>query len=401
MPIFYVKLGLEKIGFKPTWDGKNWRLTTPSSVHPDLSKLNPGKSSMHIYINGTLVQTVEGIYEKDPSSGVLTTYMPIWYVQQVLQRAGVISTWDGKKWGMTLKPPTPTPVPTPVPPVYPPLPANEVGKDTFLEAFMTTLGIQPDASGTSPYDDVATTDAAWGYIHAAIQNNLIQADSSTHFGVTDAVTMGMVDGLYWNAKGIVNAAYEPGGSPYAWGSDIGLNVSGQAETQPIAPSDVPTIQNNLTNLQRGYYQDGSSTYHIVYPVADEYNSVFSSSYDAQQAITQAYSFFNQTTVQTQGDSFVVSLPSALNTQWFVFATTTDDIQYSLNNGVSWVSTPAFDTRDLAGQSASTGHILVIAAASSGVAISYNELMPSVRGTITLGEVVLSQGAGGLVVERGF
>lgn len=394
MPIYYVDQGLKKLGLQQSWDGKNWRLTTPSSLKPDLSNLKPGKSSMGIYINGTLVQTVNGIYDKDPSSGAVTTYMPIWYVMQALKRASVNSSWDGKKWGVTSKPVTPTP------PVYPPTPANEVGKDTFVQDFLTTLGIQPDSSGNSPFDDVATTDDAWGYIQAAIENHIIQPDNATHFGMTDAVTMGMVDQMYWNEKGIGHADYEPGGAPYPWASVIGLNLSGLSESQPIAPTDVARIESNLMTLERGYTQDSSGTYHVVYPVGDEYNSTFPSSYDAQQASTQAYEFFNQVTVNVQGGNDVVSLPSTLNSQWFVYATTTNDIQYSLDNGGSWVSTSAFDTRNLAGQSAAGGNILVKADATDGVAISYNELMPSAHGTTSLGEVVLSAGMSGLAVNRG-
>ncbi|QSO51984.1 hypothetical protein JZ785_25025 [Alicyclobacillus curvatus] len=81
MPIWYVMQMLQQLHIAEAWDGHNWRLTTGNSV--SLGSVSAGTGPMHIYLNGKLVQNVNGTYAIDPSTGRNTTYMPIWYVQQV------------------------------------------------------------------------------------------------------------------------------------------------------------------------------------------------------------------------------------------------------------------------------------------------------------------------------
>jgi spore germination protein YaaH len=57
--------------------------------------------STSILINQTLVQKVTPMFGPDPASEVNTTYMPIWYVIQVLQRMGIQSSWNGSVWNLT------------------------------------------------------------------------------------------------------------------------------------------------------------------------------------------------------------------------------------------------------------------------------------------------------------
>lgn len=99
MPIWYVMQMLQQLHIADAWDGHNWRLTTGNSV--SLGTVSPGTGPMHIYLNGKLIQNVNGTYAIDPSTGHNTTYMPIWYVQQVLHRAGLTSTWNGTTWTIT------------------------------------------------------------------------------------------------------------------------------------------------------------------------------------------------------------------------------------------------------------------------------------------------------------
>ena len=99
MPIWYVMQMLQQLHIAEAWDGHNWRLTTGNSV--SLGRVSAGTGPMHIYLNGKLVQNVNGTYAIDPSTGRNTTYMPIWYVQQVLHRVGLTSTWNGTTWTIT------------------------------------------------------------------------------------------------------------------------------------------------------------------------------------------------------------------------------------------------------------------------------------------------------------
>jgi hypothetical protein len=63
--------------------------------------------------NYTLAKTVVSVngktaYEpyvfaaKDPNSGVMTTFIPIWYIMQVMKGAGITNTWNGNSGVLTL-----------------------------------------------------------------------------------------------------------------------------------------------------------------------------------------------------------------------------------------------------------------------------------------------------------
>lgn len=100
MPIWYLMQSLQRMGIKSSWDGQDWNLTTASS--PGLGTISPGQGGMHIRLNGTLIANVDGVYAIDASTGRMTTYMPIWYLMQVLNRAGLQGTWDGTTWSLGL-----------------------------------------------------------------------------------------------------------------------------------------------------------------------------------------------------------------------------------------------------------------------------------------------------------
>ena len=100
MPIWYVMQMLKTLNITSKWDGHNWRLTTANGS--TLGIVKPGTGSMHMYLNGTLVQNVSGVYAKDPSIGKNTTYMPIWYVMQLLNKLSISSSWNGTTWSLTM-----------------------------------------------------------------------------------------------------------------------------------------------------------------------------------------------------------------------------------------------------------------------------------------------------------
>ena len=97
MPIYYVDVLLKKLGFTAKWDGTNhlWTLSDGQAV-PSLS-INGKTGNTTIAVNGANVeQNVSIIQAKDPASGVVTTFMPIWYVQQILNHMGFATDkWDG------------------------------------------------------------------------------------------------------------------------------------------------------------------------------------------------------------------------------------------------------------------------------------------------------------------
>ncbi|WAH36758.1 glucosaminidase domain-containing protein [Alicyclobacillus dauci] len=101
MPIWYVMQVLKSLGIQSTWNNGEWNLLLPSSYSVNLSNVSPGFGNSSIALNGRIVQRVNRIVHVDPLSGSPTTFMPIWYVMQVLNRVGIHSTWNGTDWQIT------------------------------------------------------------------------------------------------------------------------------------------------------------------------------------------------------------------------------------------------------------------------------------------------------------
>ena len=97
IPIYYIDKLLQSLGFTATWNGTvhMWTLSNGQSV-PSLS-INGKTGNTMINVNGSNVeQNIDIIQAKDPASGVVTTFMPIWYVQQILNAMGFgTDTWNG------------------------------------------------------------------------------------------------------------------------------------------------------------------------------------------------------------------------------------------------------------------------------------------------------------------
>lgn len=100
MPMWYVTKALEQLGVRNSWNGRQLELWTPPGFSTRRTDISPGSGNMSICIDGTLVQNVSGISYLDPASQQPTTYMPIWYVIQALNRMGMRSNWDGTIWDL-------------------------------------------------------------------------------------------------------------------------------------------------------------------------------------------------------------------------------------------------------------------------------------------------------------
>lgn len=99
VPIWYVMQMLKVANVASSWNGHDWDLMTVGSVN--LNGVEAGQGTMSIYLDGKLVQHVTGIMSKDPFSGHMTTFMPIWYVMKVLKRVDIQSTWNGTVWKLS------------------------------------------------------------------------------------------------------------------------------------------------------------------------------------------------------------------------------------------------------------------------------------------------------------
>ncbi|WP_067617943.1 hypothetical protein [Alicyclobacillus acidiphilus] len=109
VPIWYAMKALNAIGFTNTWSGSGWGIQAPAQVNPDYSNLKIG-TGVPISLDGKVVEKVPTMTAIDPTSKKKTTYMPIWYVMQALDRAKVTSNWKSPVWtlnfvaGMTNQP---------------------------------------------------------------------------------------------------------------------------------------------------------------------------------------------------------------------------------------------------------------------------------------------------------
>lgn len=95
LSLYYIDQALQKLDYTATWDGTNktWSITTNTS--PDFSSMTVGTGNTSIEVNGTVVKKVNTIVQPDPQTKSQTTYVPIFYVGEVLQDLGVTETWDG------------------------------------------------------------------------------------------------------------------------------------------------------------------------------------------------------------------------------------------------------------------------------------------------------------------
>jgi hypothetical protein len=100
VPVSAVEQVLKTQGIQSTWNGHNWRLTTPSRIQPDLSNIHAGTGSTSIYVNGKLVLRANSVVYKDPASKHTTTYVPLTSVEELLKRLQFDSSWDGTKWNL-------------------------------------------------------------------------------------------------------------------------------------------------------------------------------------------------------------------------------------------------------------------------------------------------------------
>jgi len=55
-----------------------------------------------VSVNSKTAYTPYVFAAKDPNSGVMTTFIPIWYIMQVMKGAGITNSWNGNSGVLTL-----------------------------------------------------------------------------------------------------------------------------------------------------------------------------------------------------------------------------------------------------------------------------------------------------------
>ena len=353
MPIWYVMQALGATGIHGLWKPPVWNLTVPSSLSINDTNLPKMNGKFAIELNGKPVIDAPTLVADDPYTHKPTTYMPIWYVMQTLNRLGIQSTWVKSVWTLTMPKPLPT------------VPSGDVS----LAAM--EIGVAKALGGKMPMP--------------------VAQDYGT------PATVQMVDSLYWSDLGISDASYQPGSSVFDWGTKIELNPTGASAGDLLTPASFAVMLQNLKNLTQGYVSFGNGNYQIEYPPADEAlatfagdsvngQPIYTNNADVKAAIEEVYQFYQGIHATVGGASVTLTMPSLASTNFFAYMTAGESLSYSTDGGQTWQSAAALDTRNVP---SGTGSVEVKVDGLTGLNISINQYMPSFSGTLALGELSVS------------
>lgn len=251
LPIWYLFQVLKPLGVQSSWNGKTWNLTVPSGDVQGKASPNEGSppnGDIRIELNGSSVEFAPCIAHRDFSGRVMTSYVPIWYLMQVLNRISVTSTWDGTTWSLTAPETTP------------------VTKLQVVKDFVRTLHMAPDSSGVNPFDDVPSAD--WPAVHAALTKGYFSPDSPTHFGASDTISLETMDHAYQLYVGIPDRdlPWNAGGTTVAWANAVQLNLGVTQGT--MTSTEETQVMSNLANLYQGYSKTSDGSYRVWFQPYD-------------------------------------------------------------------------------------------------------------------------------------
>lgn len=103
VPLCYLQQALAAAGVKTMWNGRDLTVVPPTTwtipeVAPMIRVLLK-KHEMDFLMGGGQYNIAPTITQTDPASGKITTYVPIYYVNQFLQNElGAQTNWDGTTW---------------------------------------------------------------------------------------------------------------------------------------------------------------------------------------------------------------------------------------------------------------------------------------------------------------
>ncbi|WAH37792.1 LppP/LprE family lipoprotein [Alicyclobacillus dauci] len=105
VPIFYLQQALSKAVVQTKWNGSDLTIIPPASwtIQPNNLKTRQElkNGEMDFIVGNNQYEIAPKLVEKDPSSGVSTTYVPVYYADQALSKAlGMEAAWDGLNWSI-------------------------------------------------------------------------------------------------------------------------------------------------------------------------------------------------------------------------------------------------------------------------------------------------------------
>ncbi|MCY0893839.1 MAG: hypothetical protein OWR52_10075 [Acidibacillus sp.] len=107
LPIYYLNEAMQHMQVSGTWNGTThvWNLTPNTKrfvlhMHSLPASRAMAQNEMAIAIHGVIVEYAPKRVAPDPYSGVMTTYVPVYYIEQALAHLSVQSSWNGTDWDM-------------------------------------------------------------------------------------------------------------------------------------------------------------------------------------------------------------------------------------------------------------------------------------------------------------
>ncbi|MCL6443910.1 MAG: peptidoglycan-binding protein [Alicyclobacillus sp.] len=104
MPIWYLMHVLSQVNIHSTWSHGTLALTVPNTIPIDWTRPVLGNGPQVIAVNGKAMAKVADIPYRDPYTNHYVAFMPIWYLQQVMQRLNMTYTWNGVTWTIHILP---------------------------------------------------------------------------------------------------------------------------------------------------------------------------------------------------------------------------------------------------------------------------------------------------------
>ena len=294
MPIYYVDTLLKSLGFTATWNGTQhtWTLSNGKSA-PNVS-INGKTGNTTINVNGSNVeQNVDIIQAKDPASGVVTTFMPIWYVQQILNSMG----FGTDKWDGAAKPPTWALSATGAASVTTPTVVNTSGDPTAAEVAQSLLSVyakrriwpaQLAASGVLAYGSPGSLPPASTWVGLSLvfpthpSSQWASDLGMTNMPQNQPITAGTLTQWWWNwemdarfpyqqRKAIESDKYLPDAFVEAQRYSMLYGTDMTSPNVTVTAKDLQTFETNLIEIDRGYRMLNANTLQPLTPVT--YNNL--------------------------------------------------------------------------------------------------------------------------------
>ncbi|MFX4302263.1 hypothetical protein ACOJUR_08410 [Alicyclobacillus tolerans] len=371
LPLYYINEALGEIsGLSADWNGNTRELSisVPGSVSLNMTNLpkvqnTMAENEMAFVINGQVVAYAPYFVAKDPASGIYTSYVPIYYLGEVVKRLGVTEDWNGTHLAYTFN-----------------LPAGMQSSGTGSSAPATKLDMvemiggwaaanmtEPDGgqtvhefappanAGTDPFTDVPQSD--WPLVkvwtNGADNYGLFKPETSTLWGANQPVTLTMANEMVADLQGIApteaisNEVEDDGwfqGSGWTLNSyEESFNVdNGLTNVSPNSDLTVGQLQQIVQNLKmnyQGYEEIAPNTYKIL-PFGN-----------SPQLVSPAgMKWFNQIVVKIEGNEIVATMPGVTENDFTVGApwisaetstnaTTPTPAPFSTDGGQTWQVAP--------------------------------------------------------------